>query len=310
MNRPRFLVLIVFTLLLGCESNTLSYLADDTGKQADIEEARIALDDGNYDKAIRLVEDDYNASSPDLEVADILASAYMGKAGLDLTYVLENIGAGDGSHFDIVASALSLTVTDQGYPASAQLAQSRALSDEAGERYITASSIAGLLESLENAQSILVTLIDYAEGRGADPDTDAVVQLGMASALHFIMMSGDIVSEVMGSNVPVNRAAYQEIFPEDTDWLSLLNETASYIDANPDDLSALKSDLANVYDAVQALIENIGLDEDITGELDGFIRDLLGVPESAPDQTVVNAINAYTGADFAEFVYTELLSYD
>lgn len=310
MNRPLILSLFLILLVWGCESNTLSSLADDSGKQSDIEEARIALDDGNYDKVVRLLQDDYNPASPDPEVAGILASAYMGKAGLDLTYALENIGENDGGHFDTIASALSLTITDQGFPASSQLPVSRALAGESAAWFIAASSIADLLESLENAQSVLTVLIEFAEDQGLRPEDDAVVQLGMASALHFIMQTGSIVSQVMASNVPVNRIAYQEVFPEDTDWTALLEDTASYIDEHPDDLTSLKMDLVNLYDAVLTLIENIGQDEDITEEFDGFVRDLLGVSGSASEQSVAAAINAYTGQDFAEFVYNNLLEYD
>lgn len=310
MKRLLVVMLMFSAFLWGCEANTLSTLADDSGRQSDVVEARMALDDGDYDKAVRLLEDDYDPASPDPEVAGILASAYMGKAGLDLTYALENIGQSDGGHFDTIASALHLAITDQAYPASSQIPGTRDLAGTTDARYIPASSIAGLLECLIDAQSVLGTLVEFREGHGLPRDDDATVQLGMASALHFIMKTGALVSQIMGSNVPVNERAYRGIFPEDSDWTSLLGDTSAYIDAHPDDLASLKTDLADVYDAVLALAENIGQDEDLTEELDGFVRDLLGISGSASDQSVTDAIDAYTGRDFAEFVNRTMLAYE
>ncbi|HOS96982.1 MAG TPA: hypothetical protein PLR71_11500 [Deltaproteobacteria bacterium] len=310
MKRSFILIIVMGALLSGCESNTLGTIADDSGTDADIAEARMALDDGNYDKAISLVEDDYNTASPDMEIASILASAYMGKAGLDLTYALENIGDSERGNFDTIASALSLVVIDQGYPASAQLAGSKAVPDASGAWYITQSSIDELLGYLEQAQDVLMVLIHNAEDRGLVPDDDATVQLGLASALHFIMEVGFVVSDVLDSNVPINQKAYQEVFPEDTDWTALLDETTVYLETHPEDLTALKTDLLSMYGAVQTLTENIGRDEDITEELDGFICDLLGLPEGSSDQAVTNAINSYTAQDIAEFVRDTLLMYE
>jgi hypothetical protein len=54
----------------------------------------------------------------------------------------------------------------------------------------------------------------------------------------------------------------------------------------------------------------MGVDKGITGELDGFTIDLLGIPESADGATVRSVINAYTGEDFTKFVHNILLAYD
>jgi hypothetical protein len=110
--------------------------------------------------------------------------------------------------------------------------------------------------------------------------------------------------------VPVNQKAYQEVFPEDTDWTALLDETAAYLETHPEDLEALKTDLLNIYAAVQTLAENVGRDEDITEELDGFVCDLIGLPEGSSDQAVIAAINSYTAQDIAEFVHDTLLMYE
>jgi hypothetical protein len=168
----------------------------------------------------------------------------------------------------------------------------------------------GLLENLENAQAVLTAYLGGTEDQGSIWQDDAAVKLGIASVLHFIMETGYIVSQVTHQNIPLNRNAYMEVFPEDTDWMALLDETSSYLDAHPDDLAYLKTDLTHVLDAVLTLTEIIGVDEGIAGELDGFTSELLGIPGSADWESVRSAINAFTGEDFAEFVHTIMLAYD
>ena len=43
---------ILLMAIMGCESNMLEPLADDSSKEANLEEAKMDLDDGNYDSAI------------------------------------------------------------------------------------------------------------------------------------------------------------------------------------------------------------------------------------------------------------------
>lgn len=310
MNRLQFLVLIVLTFLTGCETNVLGTIADDSGKQSDIQEARMAVDDANYDKAISLLKGYYDPSSPDPEVAGILSSAYMGKAGADLSYVFGNIGAEGYRPGEVFASALSLKIIGQADTASSQLAGAKSLPNDTAAWFISASSIEGLLESLENAQSVLKTCIESTKGQESSWDDDASVKLGIASALHFIMKTGYIVGQVTDHNVPLNRNAYLEVFPEDTDWMTLLDDTSSYIDEHPDDLNSLKADLMCVLDAVLTLTEIMGVEEGIAGELKGFNGDLLGAPGSSGAESVRSAINAFTGQGFAEFVRRILLAYE
>ncbi|MEA2102608.1 MAG: hypothetical protein U9P80_08575, partial [Thermodesulfobacteriota bacterium] len=107
---PVFVVFLM--ILIGCDSNMLESLGDDSSREANLEEAQMALDDGNYDEAISILAPGYNPNAPDPVVARVLASAYMGKAGIDLTYLIENAGnsGSDGGAFDTIASALSVDV--------------------------------------------------------------------------------------------------------------------------------------------------------------------------------------------------------
>lgn len=306
----RAYILIAFLVLCGCDTNMLDSLGDDSSDPADIEEARIALDDGDYDRVISLLADDYDASSPDPEAALLMASAYMGKAGVDLTYVIENVDTDAESSFDIIASALNLEITSDLYPDSALAAPSAEAGFNEEARFITLETIQDLLVSLEEAQAILENLIASQTEQGVDPDEDQSVQLGMASALHFILQIGLCVGEVTGTNIPINSLAYKEVFPEGVNVDSLLSDLALYLDTHEAILTSLRSDLIDVYSAVLTLIETIGADEDITEEFDAFMRELLVLGTGADDEDIILAIENFSGSTLSTFISNELLGFN
>lgn len=306
---PYILIIIVLFAFYGCDTNMLESLADDSSNMADIEAAQIALNDGDYDEVISLIGGEYDASAPDSQVARLLASAYMGKAGIDLTYLIENADSTDGDSFDAVAAALSLEITGQSQPASFVEAAPEAV-ESTDPKYITITSIADLLDNLENAQDILETLVNYYTAGSGSPQNDDVVQQGMASALHFIMTIGHCVSEIAPGNAPINKYAYREIFPEGAAWASDLDDLAAYIDSEGDILSSLITDLGNVSSAVTVLIATVGGDEDIADEFNDFLRELLGLDDSAGQSAIEAAIQGYTGSLVADFISSQLLEYN
>jgi hypothetical protein len=304
-------LLLTFTAILlmalaGCESNMLESLADDSSKEADIEAAKIALDDGNYDSAISALSSYKGSSDP--EVAGILSSAYMGKAGLDLTYMLEHIDASNTDNFDVIASAFSLKTTDQLNASSSVLYKA---GSDATPRYITTGSVVTLLTNLSLAQKYLATSLAANPG-----DDDLTVQLGIASALHFIIDIGYIVAEVKDCNIPINKAAYQAVFPQKPDLITLGNQVNEYLNTNVSRLQAfngdkdgLHTDLWNVYLSVEVFINNIGSDESITSDFNKFVTDLLGLPEGSSKAVIEAAVESYDGYDLVSFINSKLLGY-
>jgi hypothetical protein len=159
------LIMGLFLCLAGC--NAFESAADDSSYEADIEEAQEALDSGDYQKAINILAPGYNASSPDPVATRILASAYMGKAGMDLTNVVESSGSDDRDNFDVITSALTFDVTTS---SSAEEVSGKAYSSSEG-LYIPQESAGEFLGYLEEAQDCLDALV------AAYSDDDDHVQL-------------------------------------------------------------------------------------------------------------------------------------
>ncbi len=307
-------VLLTFTIILlmaimGCESNMLEPLADDSSKEANIEDAKMALDDGNYDSAVSALSSYRDSSDP--EVAGILSSAYMGKAGLDLTYMLEHIDSENSDNFDIIASSFSLKTTDQLNASSSVLYKA---GSDATPRYITTGSVITLLTNLSQAQHYLTTSL-AANAGNKDITDDLTAQLGIASALHFIIDIGYIIAEVEDCNIPINQAAYQKIFPQKPDVSTLGNQVNAYLNTNATalkafngDIAGLRTDLWNVYLTVEVFINNLGSDESITRDFNKFVTDLLGLPEGSSKAVIKAAVDSYDGYDLVSFINSKLLT--
>jgi len=281
MKQALFLLLGILLCLAGCDSNMLEAISDDSSSSAKFTEANMALDDGNYQKVINILEPGYDASNPDPETVRLLASAYMGLAGVDLTYVLENSEESEDGSFDTIASALSLTVTGQ----------------NSGARFIPAGSADDMLANLEQARDYLNDLMNYYGGLGLSPDQDDTVQAGMVSAMHFIIQMGAAASNVTGENIPLNKAAYREVFHDDPDLDTLLDAFADSLDPESE---SLQEDLTDVSGAVVTLVEVQGADEELAEEFNEFLAELLGG----------GSINTFSGQRAADYVYSQLLGYN
>lgn len=286
-----YLVLILFLSLGGCDSNVFDSVSDDSSDAADIEAAHMALDDGNYQEAIDILEPGYDRADPEPEAARILASAYMGKAGIDLTYILENAPEEDDDSFDVIASALSRDIVNDHIRAGSE---GMAAEDESAcpPRYVSYDSVAAFLESLEEAREYLEALVDLY---GNDDDK---VQLGMASAIHFILEIGHQAADLMGTNIPIDRQAYREVFPAD-DWETRLSDLADGIPPEGELAATLQEDVTHVSDAVIILMGRMGSDEDIAADFSDFLTDLLGGSE----------ISDFDGQEIADYIETHLLEY-
>ena len=83
-------VLILTMGLIGCENNNiLNDLGDDGSKEARTEEALQALDDGDYNEAIGILQDLTSDYPDDGRLWQYLSTGYSGRAGLDTIHLLE-----------------------------------------------------------------------------------------------------------------------------------------------------------------------------------------------------------------------------
>jgi len=150
-----------------------------------------------------------------------------------------------------------------------------------------------------------------------DITDDLTVQLGIASALHFIIDIGYIIAEVKDCNIPINQAAYQVVFPQKPDLNTLGNQVNAYLNTNVTELQAfngdiagLRTDLWNVYLTVEVFMNNIGSDEAITSDFNKFVTDLLGLPQGSSKAVIRATVDSYDGFDLVSFINNKLLAYN
>lgn len=307
MKKLIYMILpLLFIFSYGCDSNVMEPVADDSSQAADIEAAKMALDDGNYDKSIRLAQNHYDPANPDPEAGRILSSAYMGKAGVDLTYIIEFSGAENQESYDVIANALAHKTTSNMTPqmisGAAALEFEEIQIDE--PRFIDQASIADLLNAMNEAKTILQDLADSFSKNNLSPEDDDIVKLGMASALDFILKVSEAVTKITGTNAPINKEAYNLVFSADVN--SLLIDLQSYLALHPGITGILIDDLINVKNAIVVMIDLIGADEDITQDFDQFIREILGLDNFTPvTDTVIR--EHLTASRIVEFIGTELI---
>jgi len=303
-----FFIPIFFLVFYGCDSNVMEPVADDSSYEADLEAARIALDDGRYDKSINKLIGHYDFVEPDPEAARILSSAYMGKGGVDLTYIIELSGAEGQDSYDVIANALTLGTTSDMFPqqGSDAAALNAYAAASPGARFIDQTRVAGMLDAIREAKQFLLDLSFYYRENNLSPENDDVVKMGMASAFDFIMKVSKAVMTITGTNAPINKTAYAGVFPPG-ERDSLLLSLQTYLSDNPEMTQALAEDLINVNTAIGVMIDAIGMDEDITEDLDQFLRDILGLADYV--MITEETIRVYlTSTQIIQFIRGELIN--
>lgn len=236
-----FLGFAIFAIT-SCEDNSLEWLADDSSYEARLEEARMALDDTEYDRAISLLTK-LKADYPgDPLVLQYLSNAYAGKAGLDTFNLLMTIDqlieANETGNIDMVG----LVLGDDGI--------------------VTSANIVDLLANLEAA-------IDELE-EIPNPTHDQTVQLGLLSMNHAAMTIADIVYDNTGEQVTLTEEGLGETYGGEAPDLSE--------EATSERLDSLSEDMDRIGDAVDSIASITGADtteeNDLSESFDEFQGDL------------------------------------
>ena len=314
-------ILALLLLLSGCSNDSaFEGISDDSGRKAVIEEAAIALDDLDYTSAINLLTEIYTTTSPDPRVSRLLSSAYMGKAGVDFVNLIFFAGLEERENFDMVAEILDL------YPApeledddekSKCDAESRTVLvfvdkyDRNYDLYKDALFIDGycageLIENLESAQYILDVLI--RANRHSDDDE---IQLGVASAAHFILFTGNRVADAMNYTltqdpenwdpgmipVPINKTAYQYYINYSSGilyrWSSV--DESDFGPYDPQSLNPYQEDLINVLNAIRAFDRAAPEQNDVRDTLEDFLAFALMMPTTGIDENTIVSIMTTSG---------------
>jgi len=315
MKRYFFTMAVFVMILMGCSNDSaFEGFADTSSYEAEIEKASIAIDDTDYDEAIATLTGLYNSSSPSPEVARILASAYMGKVGIDFTYLLDSI---DDLGFDNFDSLSSMFVYDTIIydEEEKEFTQCNAdtltvLLEEGDAKFISGYCIDDLIENLEDAKEVFDDMIETS----LETDDD-LVQMGITSAAHFIIIIGNTVADALnetlskpneedqdpgGIPAPISKKAYIDYrFPDNDsyDWnnryhwsrvdASIFEEIAEGEETTV--LEQARQDIINVNNAIIALKRSGTISNDLDNELEQFLRDLLGVPTATITSDTINS---------------------
>ncbi len=214
---------VILLLLSACSQDSiLEGISQDSGGDSKIEQARIDLDKSNYDQVISDLSSMYTTKALDPEVGQLLASAYMGKAGIDLTIFIANSTSSGANPFDVVASMIS----------------SSNVTIEGEKKYIASTLMPDILDYIITADETLQVMAE--KGKATPDDT---IQLGFASATHFIMFMGNATKYDL---MPINTAAYK------ASALSGVSANNFVVITTSGGIPSYQQDLININNAVIA----------------------------------------------------------
>ena len=302
------IILLILLLLNACSKDSMFQgISQDSNREAKVEQASMDLDNENYDAVISELSALYTTTTLDPKVAHLLASAYMGKAGLDTTLFVAYSGVTDLAStttssgtvlFDKVASLLS--------PPNITIAQN-------GGKTIDGKLAPDYLNYISDAQRILESL----NKKGIATDDDRI-QLGMASTAHFILHIGNNTANSLNPTlrfsdtngqpgivpVPINSSAYKS-YRNDTSgaynsW-SIYVGAATFTESTTRGVpTSYQYDLTKVKTAIDAFSHAYPGSNKVKNNLNAFLYSALGI---ASDETVTDElIMAYTSSGIFDYV--------
>lgn len=242
------LVLFAFTLLLiavGCSGNVLEGVSDDDSEDAKLEEARMALDDANYSRAVELLNKLLDSDPTDPQALAYLSHAYAGLAGLDtldlLTIIDELDEKGQSGNIDMVGLVLG---------------------DEEGD--VTAAEVAAKLNYLNDA----IDSLEQIEANNGSLSDDETVQRGVLAVARMTMVIADIIFSDQG-------AGGDDTIRLTEDGLDDLYSGTPDFDGDVDAAQSgyLADDIVAIQDSV-VVLEEIGSDNDLSEDFDEFEQDI------------------------------------
>jgi len=236
------LMLLIALFTVGCDDSILEGLADDDSFQAKLEEARIALDKGEYARAVELLKALDSSNPGNATVQQYLSNAYAGLAGLDTFNLLTTIEALDKSNNSGSIDMMGLILGDS-------------------DGVLTEAQLRAKLQSIENAMNALEGI--------SNPNNDHKVQLGLLAVAHISLTLGNIVLEDQGgTTVTLTEEGLNNQYnsSQPAEFSDVSTETQNTV--------ALTEDLGYVADAVTALESISGTGNDLSQDFLQFQNDI------------------------------------
>jgi hypothetical protein len=247
LSRFRWLLFFGFMVsaLTCCGGNAFEWLADENSKEARIEEALIALDDGEYERAraiLTALQDEY---PNDGTIAAYLSNAIAGAIGIDTFTLLETIDQLSGD-IDMVGKLLG---------------------DADGN--LTANDITYKLSELDEAIGALTNL-------PGDLTPDQKVQLGLLSLNHAALTIADAIADDLditdNSIITLTEDGIKTLFDANTTDLSDLSDVTDISVI----LSDLSEDINNISESIEAIATIVGggSGNDLSDSFEDFLKSL------------------------------------
>ncbi|SCY74138.1 hypothetical protein [Desulfoluna spongiiphila] len=236
----RILVVVCALLLMlfavGCDD-------DEDNFESQLEEAKIAVDDANYDRAISIL----TGLEQTPEVLDNLSTAYAGKAGVESFEIFSGVDTGDsdGNDGSIDLFGRMLGSGEQGLLACAEISSRLSLMDQA------------------------ITALIRSGGSEAGLSTNGKVKLGIYGLTDTVLLLGQILCRNYGDRfTPPGFVGLTEAWVKEA--RDLIAGDFVTIDITSEELAQINRDVGYVRQAIPALGEGNALGE----EFDEFIREI------------------------------------
>jgi hypothetical protein len=230
-------------ILISCDGNLFESISDDDSYEARLEEGLMALDDEDYDKAVELFLDLRSDYSSKEEVCVYLSNAYAGLTGIDTFNLLETIDELNDTEDEGSIDMIGLL-----------------LGDATG--VIQLLEVTDKMDLLSLAKSAIDNCID-------NPDTDERVQSGLLGLGDAALIIANLVLTDLGLDSV-------ELTEEGLDALYDTTPEIDQTDISDAMLQQLNDSLDDIADAVDALEELLGADEenDLSESFEEFLADV------------------------------------
>ena len=250
-----FMVMLAAALLLsfyGCGESAFEDLSSDDTFEAQIEEAKIALDDTDYTRTIEILEGMENQYPDNMEVKQYLSNAYAGLAGLDTYDLLATIAKldeeGQNGSIDMIGTVLG---DENGRLSEIEVDEKLVLLDDA----------------IDYMQQTLATSAQADVFIATSSGDDRTVQRGILAISRIVLLMADMILDQLGITEVMMTEADIRIYyaHQDPDFDGIFNNEIAL---------KLAEDILAIDNAISAIAKLSGSDNDLYEDFTKFMNDL------------------------------------